>query len=64
MWFYKGIKVNISATTQTLAVALFYNINLVQIMTIIAENTKNSLNLVPHTIENNQFKILRNSHPL
>ena len=32
-------------------VALFYKINPVQITTIVAENTKHSLNLVPHTIE-------------
>ena len=51
MWFYKGIKVNISAITQKFIVALFYKINPVQITTIIAENTENSLNLVPHTIE-------------
>ena len=47
-----GIKnVNISAITQKFIVALFYKINPVQITTIVAENTKNSLNLVPHTIE-------------
>ena len=59
MWFYKGIKVNILATTQKkTAVALIYKINPVQITTIIAENTENSLNLVPNTIENIQFKKL------
>ena len=52
MWFYKGIKVNISAIMQKFIVALIYKINPVQITTIIAENTKSSLNLVPHTIEN------------
>ena len=52
MLFYKGIKVNISAATQKFIVALIYKINPIQIITIIAENTKNSLNLVPHTIEN------------
>ena len=51
MWFYKGIKVNISATTQNFIVALIYKIIPVQIGTIIAENTKNSLKSVPHTIE-------------
>ena len=51
MWFYKGIKVNISATMQKFAVALIYKTNPVQITTIIAENTKNLLNSVPHTIE-------------
>ena len=51
MWFYKGIKVDISATTQKFIVALIYKINPIQITTIIAENTENSLNLVPHTIE-------------
>ena len=65
MWFYKGIKVNISATTQKFIVALIYKINPVQITTITAENTENSLNSVPHTIENIQFKkIVRNSHLL
>ena len=58
MWFYKGIKVNILATTQKTAVALIYKINPVQITTLIAENTKNSLNMVPKTIENIQFKKL------
>ena len=38
--------------TQKFIVALFYKINPVQITTIIAENTENSLNTVPHTIEN------------
>ena len=42
MWFYKGIKVNISATMQNFVVALIYKINPVQITTIIAENTENS----------------------
>ena len=51
MWFYKGKNVNIPATMQKFIVALFYKINPVQITTIIAENTENSLNLVPHTIE-------------
>ena len=36
---------------QKFIVALFYKINPVQITTIIAENTENSLNSVPHTIE-------------
>ena len=57
MWVYKGIKVNILATTQK----NHYSINLqnksrLQITTITAENTENSLNSVPHTIENIQFK--------
>ena len=56
MWFYKGIEVNILATTQKIAVALIYKINPVQITTITAENTENSLNSVPNTIENIQFK--------
>ena len=51
MWFYKGIKVNISATTQKFIVALIYKTNPVQITTIIAQNTENSLNSVSHTIE-------------
>ena len=37
---------------QKSVVALIYKINPTQITTIIAENTENSLNLVPHTIEN------------
>ena len=36
---------------QKFIVALFYKINPVQVTTIIAENTENSLNSVPHTIE-------------
>ena len=51
MWFYKGKNVNIAATMQKFILALFYKINPVQITTIIAENTENSLNSVPHTIE-------------
>ena len=64
MWFYKGIKLNILATTQKTAVALIYKINPVQITTIIAENTENSLNSVPNTIENIQFNNCENSHLL
>ena len=68
MRFYKGIKVNISATTHTkkIVVALIYKINPVQITTITTENTKNLLNSVPHTIENIPFKrkIVRNSYLL
>ena len=51
MWFYKGKNVNISAIMQQFIVALFYKINPVQITTTVAENTENSLNSVPHTIE-------------
>ena len=51
MWFYKGKIVNIQATTRNSIVALFYKINPVQKTTNIAENTKKSLNSVPHTIE-------------
>ena len=51
MWFHKGKNVNIPATKQNFVVALFYEINPVQNTTIIAENTKNLLNSVPHTIE-------------
>ena len=36
---------------QKFIVVLFYKINPVQITTIIAENTENLLNSVPHTIE-------------
>ena len=64
MWFYKGVKVNILATTQKTTVALIYKINPVQITIIIAENTKNSLNSVSNTIENIQFKIVRYFHLL
>ena len=73
MWFYKGIKVNILATTQKTTVALIYKINPVQITTIIAENTENLLNSVPNTnrkypIQNceklSNSKIVRNSHLL
>ena len=51
MWLYKGIKVNSLAITQTITVVLIYKINPVQITTITAENTKNLLYSVPHTIE-------------
>ena len=64
MWVYKGIKVNFSAIAQKIAIVLIYKINPVQITTITAENTENSLNLVPHTIEYIQFKTVRNSHLL
>ena len=64
MWFYNRVKVNILATTQKTAVALIYKINPVQITTLIAENTENSLNSVSNTIENIRFKIVRNSHLL
>ena len=65
MWFYKGIKVNISATTQKKCiVALIYKINPVQITTITAENTEISLNSVPHTIENIQFKNCEKFSPI
>ena len=51
MWFYKNRNVNIPATTQNFIEALFYKINPVQNPTMVAENTENSLNSVPHTIE-------------
>ena len=51
MWFYKGKNVNIPATTQNFIVALFYKKNPVQITTIVAENTENSLSSVPYTVE-------------
>ena len=59
MRFYKGIKVNISATTHRFVIALIYKINPVQITTSrsIAGNTKNSLKLVPHTIERSSPKL-------
>ena len=64
MWFYKGIKVNISATTQKFIVALIYKINPIQITTNIAENTENSLNLVTCTIENIQLKNCEKFSPI
>ena len=64
MWFYKGINVNISAAMQKFLVALIYKINPVQITTISAENTENLLNLVPHTIENIQFKNCEKFSPI
>ena len=64
MWFYKGRKVNILATKQKIIVPLIYKINPVQITTIIAENTKNSLNSVPHTIENIQVKNCEKFSPI
>ena len=45
MWFYKGVKVNILATTQKTAVALIYKINPVQITTIIAEKHRKFVKL-------------------
>ena len=51
MWFYKGKNVNISATMQKFRCSIILQINPVQITTIVAENTENSLNSVPHTIE-------------
>ena len=64
MWFYKGVKVNILATKQKTAVAQIYKINPIQITTIIAENTENSLNLVSYTIEIIQFKNCEKSSPI
>ena len=51
MWFCKGKIIKIQATTQNFIVALFYKINPVQNTTIIAGNTENLVNSVPHTIE-------------
>ena len=64
MWVYKGIKVNISATMQKIAVALINKINPVQITTITAENAENLLNSVPHTIENIRFKNCEKFSPI
>ena len=50
MWFCKGKIIKIQATTQNFILALFYKLNPAQNTTIIAENTKNLLNTVPHTI--------------
>ena len=57
MWFYEGVKVNILATTQKNHCSTNYKINPVQITTIIAENTKNSLNLISSTIEISNSKL-------
>ena len=51
MWFCKGKIIKIQATTQIFIVALFYKINPAQNTTIIAENTENLSNSVPHTIK-------------
>ena len=56
MLFYKGTNLNILATKQKTAVAQNYEINPIQITTIIAEYTKNSLNSVSYTIDIIQFK--------
>ena len=56
MWFYKGVKVNIWLPTKT-AVALIYKINPVQIITIIVENIKSSLNSISNTIEISNSKL-------
>ena len=64
MRFYKGIKVNILATTQKIDVTLIYRINTLQITTITAENTKNCLNSVTNTIENIQFKNCEKLSPI
>ena len=64
MWFYKGVKEKYLVDHTKTAVAIIYKINPVQITTIIAENTENLLNSVFNTIENIQFKIVRNSHLL
>ena len=45
MWFYKGIKVNISATTQKIIVALIYKINPVQITTKFLQKTPKFIKL-------------------
>ena len=44
MWVYKGIKVKYLSYHTKIIVALIYKINPVQITTITAENTENSLN--------------------
>ena len=64
MWFYKGVKLNILAAKQKISVAQIYKINPIQITTIIAENTENSLNLVSYTIEIIQFKNCENFSPI
>ena len=51
MWFCKGKIVKIQATTQNFSVALFYKINPAQNTKIIAENSENLSNSVPHTIK-------------
>ena len=60
----EGYKSKYLAYHTKIAVALIYKINPVQITTITAENTKNSLNLVPNTIENIQFKNCEKFSPI
>ena len=65
MWFYKGTKLNILATKQKkTAVAQNYKINPIQITTIIAEYTENSLNSVSYTIDIIQFKNCEKFSPI
>ena len=64
MWLYKGIKLNILATKQKTAVAQNYKINPIQITTIIAEYTKNSLNSVSYTIDIIQLKNCEKFSPI
>ena len=64
MWFYKDVKIKYLVDHTKNTVAIIYKINPAQITTIIAENTENSLNSVFNTIENIQFKFVRNSHLL
>ena len=64
LWFYKGVKLNILATKQKPAVAQNYKINPIQITTIIAENTENSLNSVSYTIDTIQFKNCEKFSPI
>ena len=64
MWFYRGVKLNIVATKQKTAVAQTHEINPIQITTIVAENTENSLNLVSYTIEIIQFKNCEKFSPI
>ena len=52
----QGYKSKFLSYHAKIAVVLIYKISPVQITTITAENTENSLNSVPHSIENIQFK--------
>ena len=64
MWFYKGIKVNILATTKIHCSINLQNKSWYKLPQIIAENTENSLNSVPHTIENIQLKNCEKFSPI
>ena len=65
MWFSNSAKVKFLAYhTKKTMVVIIYKKNLAQIITTIAENTKNSSNSAFNRIENIKLKIVRNSHLL